>query len=57
MDSIACGYKAVGSLHRGRIGAGLTLDMGVGRVMGRPSEGVRKKRAKAGANEVCMRCE
>ncbi len=47
--ALACGCKKRGSLHHGRIGAGLTLtlDMAVGRVLGRPAKGVRKKRAKA----------
>ncbi len=49
MDMLACGYKKKGSLHHGRVGAGLTLtlDMAVGTGMGRQLKGVKKKRAKA----------
>ncbi len=52
--AIRSGYKKLGSLHHGRVGAGLTLtlDMTVGRAVGRQLKGVRKKRVKASKNEV-----
>ncbi len=53
MSRLACSYKAVGSICHGRVGAGmtLTLDIAVGRVVGRqPSKCVKKKWAKVKGN-------
>ncbi len=55
MDALACGYKAVGSLCHGRVGAGLTLtlDMGVYRITGQPPDvGRERVKKKAKGNVV-----
>jgi hypothetical protein len=53
MDALACGYARKGDIHHGRVGAGLTLDMAVGRLQGGPLEkGQFEKKAKAHAHAV-----
>ncbi len=52
MDELACGYKKQGSLHHGRVGAGLTLTLDI--AVARVPTGKGLKRAKASKNAVTI---
>ncbi len=55
MDALACGYARKGDINHGRVGAGLTLDMAVGRLLGAIAGAklvAKKKNAKFQGNAV-----